>query len=251
MLATVRDKQSYRTAVWDRLEAEGVARFPFPPHGRIPNFAGARAAADRVAALCDWGDVEVLKSNPDAPQRPLRAKALQDGITVVMAEPRLRSSRPFLVLDPARIDDAEDAATIGGASEHGRPVEPSAVPTVDMVLVGSVAVDEAGRRIGKGEGYSDLEFAMLLEYGRLARDVPVVTTVHEHQLYTDPLPSDPLDVPVDTVVTPERVVRAQSRPSRPEGIDWSHLEEGRLDEMPALRSLRESPPADGAESRNE
>jgi hypothetical protein len=32
-----------RERVLDRLGAEGVARFPFSPHGRIPNFAGAHA----------------------------------------------------------------------------------------------------------------------------------------------------------------------------------------------------------------
>jgi 5-formyltetrahydrofolate cyclo-ligase len=39
------DKSAARQWVWDRLHAEGVARFPFPPHGRIPNFAGAEVAA--------------------------------------------------------------------------------------------------------------------------------------------------------------------------------------------------------------
>ena len=39
------DKSAARQWVWDRLSNEGVARFPFPPHGRIPNFAGAEVAA--------------------------------------------------------------------------------------------------------------------------------------------------------------------------------------------------------------
>ena len=42
------DKSAARQWVWDRLAAEGVARFPFPPHGRIPNFAGAELAAARL-----------------------------------------------------------------------------------------------------------------------------------------------------------------------------------------------------------
>src|ERR1700737_3314952 len=42
------DKSAARQWVWDRLSAEGVARFPFPPHGRIPNFAGAEVAAARL-----------------------------------------------------------------------------------------------------------------------------------------------------------------------------------------------------------
>ena len=39
-----------RTSIWDKLEEKGVARFPFPPHGRIPNFADASEAADRLAS---------------------------------------------------------------------------------------------------------------------------------------------------------------------------------------------------------
>jgi 5-formyltetrahydrofolate cyclo-ligase len=29
------DKSAARQWVWDRLSAEGVARFPFPPHGPL------------------------------------------------------------------------------------------------------------------------------------------------------------------------------------------------------------------------
>ena len=48
------DKSAARQWVWDRLGAEGVARFPFPPHGRIPNFAGAEVAAARLLDIEPW-----------------------------------------------------------------------------------------------------------------------------------------------------------------------------------------------------
>ena len=48
------DKSAARQWVWDRLVAEGVARFPFPPHGRIPNFAGAEVAAARLFNIEPW-----------------------------------------------------------------------------------------------------------------------------------------------------------------------------------------------------
>src|SRR5258707_8418186 len=76
------DKSAARQWVWDRLAAEGVARFPFPPHGRIPNFAGAEVAAARLLDIEPWKSAAALKVNPDAPQRPLRAEALRRGITV-------------------------------------------------------------------------------------------------------------------------------------------------------------------------
>src|SRR5580693_563163 len=82
------DKSAARQWVWDRLCAEGVARFPFPPHGRIPNFAGAQVAALRLLALEPWKSATAIKVNPDSPQRALRADALRRGITVFVPTPR-------------------------------------------------------------------------------------------------------------------------------------------------------------------
>ena len=48
------NKNAARQWVWDRLAAEGVARFPFPPHRRIPNFAGAEPAAARLLDIEPW-----------------------------------------------------------------------------------------------------------------------------------------------------------------------------------------------------
>jgi 5-formyltetrahydrofolate cyclo-ligase len=48
------NKQTVREAVWDAFDAGDHARFPFPPHDRIPNFAGADAAAERLADTEAW-----------------------------------------------------------------------------------------------------------------------------------------------------------------------------------------------------
>jgi len=47
------------------------------------------------------------------------------------------------------------------------------MPGLDAIVCGSVAVTRDGRRCGKGEGYSDLEFAILRELGH--PPVPVAT----------------------------------------------------------------------------
>src|SRR5215471_3905351 len=104
------DKSAARQWVWDRLVAERVARFPFPPHGRIPNFAGAELAAARLLEIEPWKSATAIKVNPDSPQRPLRAEALLRGITVFVPTPRLRGG--FKKLDPRRIppDKIQEAA---------------------------------------------------------------------------------------------------------------------------------------------
>ncbi|WP_255192530.1 5-formyltetrahydrofolate cyclo-ligase [Natronobeatus ordinarius] len=231
------DKQTLRERVWDDLEASGEARFPFPPHGRIPNVAGANEASDRLADQPEWQAAETIKANPDAPQLPVRRRALRAGKTVYMAVPRLRDEKCFLRLDPAELEDYDAATTVSGSSTHGVPVGPDEVPEIDLIVSGSVAVTEAGARVGKGEGYSDLEYAVLAEFDLVDSATPVATTVHERQVVEEAVPVDDHDVPMDLLVTPERVVRPDGG-EKPAGIDWSLLEAERLEAIPVLARLR-------------
>ncbi len=230
------DKQAVRESVWDALEAEGIARFPFPPHGRIPNFAGAAEAADRLAATAEWAAAATLKCNPDAPQLPVRRAARRAGKTVYAAQPRLRDPEPFLELDPDAVPDVDDATTVSGISDHGVPVGPDEVPAIDLIVSGSVAVTPEGARIGKGEGYSDLEWAMLAELGAVGPETTVATTVHERQVLdpADAPAPDAHDVPLDLIVTPERTIRTEAAFERPSGVDWDALGDERLSEIPVL-----------------
>lgn len=234
------DKQSIRERVWDALEASGTARFPFPPHGRIPNFDGADDAAERLTDTPEWAAAATVKSNPDAPQLPVRRAALRAGKTVYVAQPRLRDPKPFLRLDPATIDpgDVDDATTVSGIAEYGEPAGPEAVEPVDLVVSGSVAVTEAGARIGKGEGYSDLEWGLLGEFGHVDDDTVTATTVHELQFVDDEIETAAHDVPMDLIVTPERTVCPESPAGKPRGIEWAELDEERLAEIPVLDRLR-------------
>lgn len=44
-----------------------------------------------------------------------------------------------------------------------------------------------GYRIGKGEGYADLEYAMARGAGAVSEDTLVITTVHDDQVRHTPL----------------------------------------------------------------
>ncbi|MFC6717086.1 5-formyltetrahydrofolate cyclo-ligase [Natrialbaceae archaeon GCM10025810] len=233
------DKQAIRERIWDDLEESGVARFPFPPHGRIPNFAGVEAAADRLAEQQEWREAETIKANPDAPQLPVRRRALREEKTVYVAVPRLRDERCFLRLDPAEIppEDYDEATTVSGSAEHGVQVGPDEVEPIDLIVSGSVAVSESGDRIGKGEGYSDLEYAVLREFGLVDGETPAATTVHERQVVDEAFDAGAHDVVMDLVVTPDRVVRPQGK-GKPDGLDWALLDEERLEEIPVLNRLR-------------
>lgn len=231
-------KEALREQIWDELEESGEARFPFPPHGRIPNFAGAAEAADRLAGVDFFREAEAIKSNPDSPQLPVRRAALRQGTTVYMAVPRLRELECSIRLDPDEIDDVDHAATIGGSSEAGVQVGPSEIERIDAIISGSVAVDARGSRVGKGEGYSDLEFALLREFGLVDDETTTVTTVHELQVVDETIPTTDLDVPMDLIVTPGRTIPREAPSEKPTGIDWDAIDDDRLEAIPILEGLR-------------
>lgn len=234
------DKQELRGRIWDELEESGEARFPYPPHGRLPNFAGADDAAERLAKSDAWQAADVIKSNPDSPQLPVRRAALRGGKTLYVAVPRLRDEKCFLRLDPEEIEDIDHATTIGGSSEIGEQVGPEEMDPIDLIVAGSVAVNERGVRVGKGEGYSDLEFAILREFGLAGDETTTVTTVHEIQVVEEDIPTTSHDVPIEVVVTPERTIRTGAGVTKPTGIEWDEIDGDRRDDIPVLSRI-ESP----------
>ncbi len=231
------DKAELRERIWDELDESGEARFPFPPHGRIPNFAGANEAAERLAGSEAWRAANAIKSNPDAPQLPVRRAALRAGKTLYVAIPRLREAKCFLRLDPEEIDDVDAATTVGGCSEFGEPVGPEDVEPIDLIVSGSVAVNDRDARVGKGEGYSDIEFGILQEFDLLDGGTTTATTVHERQVVDDEIPTATHDVPMDMIVTPERVLRTRETKRKPMAIEWNELDGDRIDEIPILSRL--------------
>ncbi len=220
------------------MEREGVSRFP-GAEGRIPNFAGAKLAAERLAANRAWKRANVIKANPDSPQTHVRRLALEQGKTVVMAVPRLRDQHPFRVLDPRRLSGAakKEAATIKGAMRHGKVVALEEIPEVDLVLCGSVAVNLSGARVGKGGGFSDLEFGLLIEEGKIDAHSVVTTTVHPIQILREHLPMTSHDLPVDTIATPRAVIDVERAFDRPRGVLWDHLQPPQIREIPILERM--------------
>ena len=230
-------KAEIRKYVWDELENNDIATFPRPVYGRIPNFKGADDAARKFAELDEFKSAKTLKVNPDAPQRMVRYLTLGAGKLLVTPPPRLRSQ--LNLLDPNKIpkNALYKASTISGAFTYGKPLELDAKFKVDLVVMGSVAVSKSGARLGKGEGYAELEYAVLKTIGAIDDNVPVATTVHEVQIVDD-IPSEDHDVPLDIIVTPNKVIRTKTKLTKPKGIIWSKVTEEMLEKMPIIREIK-------------
>nr|XP_019790650.1 methenyltetrahydrofolate synthase domain-containing protein isoform X6 [Tursiops truncatus] len=217
-------KQDIREQIWDYMEARNLADFPRPVHHRIPNFKGASRAAEHFPRLQAFKMARTIKVNPDAPQKNARFFVLNSKKTLLVPTPRLRTGLFNKITPPpgATKDILRKCATSQGVRNYSTPVGLDSRVLVDLVVVGSVAVSEKGWRIGKGEGYADLEYAMMVSMGAVSQGTPVVTIVHDCQVVDIPetLLEDH-DLTVDYILTPTRVITTGCERPKPTGIVWS------------------------------
>jgi len=118
---------------------------------------------------------------------------------------------------------------------------------IDLVVVGSTAVNPVnGARVGKGEGFAELEYGMMRQLGMIDENTPVVTTVLDDQVIEEGMPPKGKemmvhDVPVDIIVTPTQVIRVppSTRLPKPTGIYWNLLSKEKIATIKVLRDLKE------------
>ncbi len=106
---------------------------------------------------------------------------------------------------------------------------------IGLVVCGSVACNRSGARLGKGGGYSDLEYAMARQFKKASKKTPTVTTIHPTQLLGEKIPMKPHDFPLDYIVTTDEVIQTNTRFRRPAGIDFSILRPEYANVIPALK----------------
>lgn len=233
-------KEEIRRKIWDLMERTNVASFPRPVYGRIPNFIGAEVAAQRLSVQEEFKRARVIKVNPDSPQRAVRYLTLSSGKILIMPTPRLKLG--FLILDPSKIQRKAyyEASTIHGAFKYGRVCNLEDIPRIDLVVVGSVAVSNEGVRVGKGGGYSEIEYGVLREIGAVKDDTAIFTTVHDIQV-VDFVPKESYDLTVNAVITPTKIIRINNVGERPRGILWEKISFKRVKEIPVLMKLKTCP----------
>merc|ERR1712176_1577930 len=65
-------KWSVRKQIWNYLEDNDLADFPRPVHHRIPNFKSSATTGERLATLPEFLAANIVKVNPDTPQKAVR-----------------------------------------------------------------------------------------------------------------------------------------------------------------------------------
>uniref|UniRef100_A0A8C5QBL9 Methenyltetrahydrofolate synthase domain-containing protein n=1 Tax=Leptobrachium leishanense TaxID=445787 RepID=A0A8C5QBL9_9ANUR len=233
-------KADIRRKVWDYLEKKDLADYPRPVHHRIPNFKGASHACENLLSMKEFSLARTVKINPDSPQKNARFLALEANKILLVPTPRLRHGLFNRITPPSRAGKnlLRICSTPQGVKEYSEPVGLDDSLKVDMVIVGSVAVSEKGWRIGKGEGYADLEYAMMATIGAVTKHTVVVSVVHDCQVldFPEKLLGDH-DLTVDYILTPTRILKTNCTRPKPQGIIWSMLTWEMMCEMPILKKL--------------
>jgi len=228
------EKQSLRRRTWGRLEAAGVSP---PSEGRIPTFDRQSRAAQRLRSIKAYQEAATIMAAPDQVLVQARINALADGKDVVLATPGLRGGFVCLKTKRIRVRDRPEAVKGSMAGKYGLATKTAHLPRMDFMVTGAVAVDAHGRRLGKGQGFFDLEYLILLNADKIDPEVTVAALVHDLQI-VDEVPAEMGDVAVDLIVTPNRVLLAADRPVRPSEINWSRLPHQKVRRMTPLFELR-------------
>ena len=232
-------KDVLRQRIWTSLVEEGVALGD--PFHSIPDFKGAELAAELLSTTPEWNRSKVMMCSPEVPHIPVRYRALDAGMTVYMAVPKLVDERCFVELhkDMIRSNHAslEDAATWEGALEIGRYVHFEEMCPVDMTVTGCVAVTRYGGRTGKGAGFADLEYGLMRRYKLITDQTPIIATVHPLMIVDkSELPLQAHDTYLTMIVTPDEIIRTGIDRPQPH-IDWESVQPDQIESIPLLRRL--------------
>lgn len=253
------EKDKLRQSIWSKLDSKKLIR-SYPPScvGKIPNFKGNQYAAERVTKLREFRNAKVIKINPSLAQMTLRQHVMNASKILIVPTPALTAydgtdqdeNDPHFcyLLDGSKMSDSvrKKAMTKKGSIAIGEPLldDWSKCPHVDLVVVGSVAVTSSGRRLGKGLGYAEIEWAILYELGVVDQSTIVITTVHEAQIVSDKNFSINLqkshDLPVDIIVTPRRIINVRPKMTKPScGILWDHINKNHLSSLSILKLIKD------------
>lgn len=238
----VRRRQQLRLRMLDTLSEIALpdSRWHLDVLSFVPDFAGSEQCCEALQQRAEYRGATLLLVAPDNSLRRVVQRALDDGKRVLVPTYGLR--RGFVLLDPAQVpaEHRAFAATLDGLERYGSTLEVEALralPHVDAIVTGAMALTTAGVHVGSGTAYLDLEWGILSSLGLADDRTPVIGLVHDRQLVDAAIAAGPYDITVDLVITPQRVLELTAERQRPAGLNWSAIRTAQLETIPYLAQL--------------
>lgn len=242
-------KRSLRVQTWRKIQDNRCGMGFNAIFNRIPGFVDSDKAANLLAETEEFKKAQNIKVNIDRALYWIKLETLLKGKTLYLPGTR-DSSALYLKVDvPADATDEQmkEILNIQDVQQHRTEISLENKVKLDMIVIGSVAVSRDGYRIGRGNGFTDLDIGLLIEIGSITPETIIATMVHDLQV-VDSLPLglfQKYDTPVDLIVTPTQVIHVANRLPRPTGLFWELLSQRRLKIIPVLQTLKETQEKDG------
>lgn len=237
-------KRSLRVQTWRKLQENKYGVGFNRIFNRIPDFVNSDKAALMLADTEEFKNATNIKIMIDRALHVAKFQALLANKNLYL--PGTRDSKAlYLKVDVppnATEEQKKEILNVQDVQNHRTEISLDTKIKLDMVVIGSVVVSRDGYRIGRGNGFNDLDIGLLTETGALTSETIIVTLVHDAQV-VDNLPTNlfqKYDTPVDLIVTPTEVIHVDKRLPRPTGIFWELLSERRLKIIPVLQVLKET-----------
>lgn len=237
-------KRSLRVQTWKKLQ-ENKFGVPFNAiFNRIPGFVDSDKAAALLVETEEFKNAKDIKILIDRALYPAKLQTLLAGKNLYL--PGTSDSKALYLKVDVPADATEEQKVeilnVRNVEKHRTEISLENKIELDMVIIGSVVVSRDGYRIGRGNGFNDLDIGLLKEVGSITDKTVIATMVHDAQV-VDNLPINlfqKYDSPVDLIITPTEVIRVAKRLPRPAGIFWELLSERRLKIIPVLQVLKET-----------
>ena len=247
----------HRKLIWARVyqdllrNAVPDSRFNYDFMSFTPNFRGSNAAIERVVELPCYRSANTILVTPDNSLESLRLRALKDGKKVLVGTYRLR--RGFVLLDPARIDEAklELATCLDGMEKPGigRAVTLAQIRDegmrIDMCVTGGLVFNKQGVMIWEGQALFEVQWALLQDIKALGVSARVVAVAHTCQVINEAhlglesiKPSKSGEVQCDFVVTPEKIFEVEAAVKPITGVNFKAVDPDALNNIPPLQELK-------------
>ena len=162
--------------------------------------------AEELRRLPVYRRAQQIFVDPAPCLKQIRLNALMDGRELVMPSPALKEGFYLLQAKTIPFTQRIQAVTPGGLNEFGRKLTLAECRNLQIsLLVTSVtAWDESGNRLGGGQGFFDLSFAILTELQAISPDAVVCGVAGQSQKIAS-VPVDPWDVKMDGVITEDGI----------------------------------------------
>ncbi|MFO7760709.1 MAG: 5-formyltetrahydrofolate cyclo-ligase [Thermodesulfobacteriota bacterium] len=206
----------------------------------VTNLRQAGKVAQQLRSCPSYRRAERIFVSPAKDLKQIRINCLVDGKELIMPGPALKDGlygfQPYFV----NFTDLEYAVTFNGLKKYGKLLDLSKTLPVDLFLTDGFALSCEGSRLGDGNGFFDLAFAVLAWSYPGNADSKVGMVCNEEQVISMPISTAPWDVDADFYISSEGQrdlipAKGRSRSEREAGpIFWQHLSYQRIKKVSPL-----------------